>query len=50
MLYALKLLKKQNGELTEFSDSFWNGLLDYAAAYADGRMTFTFKNGQTFEG
>ena len=26
------------------------GLLDYATAYADGRLTFTFKNGSTFEG
>ena len=23
---------------------------DYATAYADGRLTFTFKNGSTFEG
>ena len=27
-----------------------SGLLDYATAYADGRLTFTFKNGSTFEG
>jgi hypothetical protein len=26
------------------------GLLDYATAYADGRLTFTFKNGSTFQG
>ena len=25
-------------------------LPDYATAYADGRLTFTFKNGSTFEG
>lgn len=46
----LTLLKKQDGELTEFSDSLWSGLVDYATIYADGRMTFTFKNGMTFEG
>jgi hypothetical protein len=27
-----------------------SGLLDYATAYADGRLTFTFKNGQTIDG
>ena len=25
-------------------------LLDYTTVYADGRMTFTFKNGQTIDG
>ena len=25
-------------------------LLDFATSYADGRLTFTFKNGSTFEG
>ena len=33
-----------------FSEKLWCGLLDYATAYADGRLTFTFKNGSTFEG
>lgn len=46
----LKLLKAQDGELTEFSESLWVGLLDYATVYADGRMTFTFKNGATIDG
>ncbi|WP_418539660.1 hypothetical protein [Massilistercora timonensis] len=46
----LKLLKAQDGKLTEFSDSLWLGLLDYATIYADGRMTFTFKNGDTIDG
>ena len=46
-LYALK---KQEGELTEFSEKLWCGLLDYATAYSNGRLTFTFKNGSTFEG
>ena len=31
-------------------EKLWCGLLDYATAYADGRLTFTFKNGSTFEG
>ena len=46
----LSILKKQDGELIEFSEQLWCGLLDYATAYADGRLTFTFKNGSTFEG
>ena len=46
----LKLLKKQEEEVTVFSDGLWTGLLDFATVYADGRMTFTFKNGSTFEG
>ena len=46
----LNILKKQDGELTEFSEKLWCGLLDYATAYADGRLLFTFKNGSTFEG
>ena len=33
-----------------FSEKLWCGLLDYATAYADGRLTFTFKNSSTFEG
>lgn len=46
----LKLLKAQDGKLTDFSDSLWLGLLDYVTIYADGRMTFTFKNGATIDG
>lgn len=46
----LKLLKSQDGELTTFSDSLWLGLLDYATVYADGRMTFTFKNRSSIDG
>ncbi len=46
----LKFLKAQDRQLTEFSDSLWLGLLDYATTYADGRMTFTFKNGDTIDG
>lgn len=46
----LKLLKAQDGKLTEFSDNLWLGLLDYATIYADGRMTFIFKNGTTIDG
>jgi hypothetical protein len=30
--------------------NLWCGLLDYATAYADGLLTFTFKNGSAFEG
>ncbi len=47
---ALKLLKKQDGEITEFREGLWTGLLDYATIYADGRMTFTFKVGMTING
>ena len=50
MMDFLKLLKKQEDEVTIFSDGLWTGLLDYAIVYADGRMTFTFKNGQTIDG
>ena len=46
----LRILKRQDGEVTAFSEKLWCGLLDYATAYADGRLTFTFKNGSTFEG
>ena len=46
----LKLLKKQEDQVTTFSDALWTGLLDYATVYADGRMTFTFKNGKTIDG
>ena len=42
--------KQQDGEITAFSEKLWCGLPDYAMAYADGRLTFTFKNGSTFEG
>ena len=46
----LRILKQQDGEVTTFSEKLWCGLLDYATAYADGRLTFTFKNGSSFEG
>ena len=46
----LRILKQQDGEVTTFSEKLWSGLLDYATAYADGRLTFTFRNGSTFEG
>lgn len=46
----LRILKQQDGEITAFSEKLWCGLLDYATAYADGRLSFTFKNGSTFEG
>ena len=46
----LRILKQQDGEVTAFSEKLWCGLLDYATAYTDGRLTFTFKNGSTFEG
>ena len=46
----LRILKQQDGEVTTFSEKLWCGLLDYATAYSDGRRTFTFKNGSTFEG
>ena len=46
----LRILKQQDGEVTAFSEKLWCGLLDFATAYADGRLTFTFKNGSTFEG
>ena len=43
------ILKQQDGEVTTFSEKLWCGLLDYATAYADGRLIFTFKNGSTFK-
>ena len=46
----LRILKQQDGEVTAFNEKLWCGLLDYATAYADGRLTFTFKNDSTFEG
>ena len=46
----LRILKQQGGEVTAFNEKLWCGLLDYATAYTDGRLTFTFKNGSTFEG
>lgn len=46
----LSILKKRDGELTEFSEKLWCGLLDYATAYADGHRTFISKDGSTFEG
>ena len=46
----LRILKQQDGEVTAFSEKLWCGLLDYATAYADGRLTSTFKNGSAFEG
>ena len=46
----LRILIAQDGEVTAFSEKLWCGLLDYATAYANGRLTFTFKNGSTFEG
>ena len=45
----LRILKQQDGEVTTFSEKRWCDLLDYAMAYADGRLMFTFKNGSTFE-
>ena len=47
---CIKLLRQQKGELTEFSEALWCRLVDYATVYPDGRMTFTFKTGQTIEG
>ena len=34
--------KQQDGKVTVFSEKLWCGLLDYATAYADGSLTFTF--------
>jgi hypothetical protein len=47
---CLRILKQQDGEVTTFSEKHWCGLLDYATAYADGRLSSTYKNGSTFEG
>ena len=46
----LRILKQQDGEITAFNEKLWCGLLDHATVYADGRLTFTIKNGSTFEG
>ena len=45
----LRILKQQDGEVTTFSEKRWCDLLDYAMAYAVGRLMFTLKNGSTFE-
>ena len=39
----LRILKQQDGEVTTFSEKRWCDLLDYAMAYADGRLKFTLK-------
>jgi DNA invertase Pin-like site-specific DNA recombinase len=46
----MKRLGRQDGLLTEFSEGLWTALLDFATVYKDGKITFTFKNGMTFEG
>ena len=46
----IKKLKEHNGQISEFSENIWCGLLDYVTAYADGRLVFRFKNGSEFEG
>ena len=46
----LKKIKEQNGQISEFSENLWCGLLDYVTAYTDGRLIFRFKNGSEFLG
>ena len=46
----IRKLKEQSGQISEFSENHWCGLLDYVTAYADGRLLFRFKNGSAFEG
>ena len=46
----IRKLKEQNGQISEFSDNLWCGLLDYVTAYTDGRLIFRFKNGSEFLG
>ena len=46
----IKKLKEQNGEISEFNESLWSGLLEYVTAYAGGRLVFRFKNGSEIEG
>lgn len=45
-----QLLLERDSDVTAFREKLWCGLLDYATACADGRLTFTFKNGSTFQG
>jgi hypothetical protein len=45
----LRILKQQDGEVTIFSVKLWCSLLDYATANANGRLTFTFKSGSTYD-
>lgn len=33
----------------EYSDVYWNAMIDHATVYADDRIVFTFRNGQTVE-
>ena len=44
----IRNLRGQNTRVTEFSENLWCALLDYATAYADGRLVFRFKNGSEF--
>ena len=39
----IKKLKEQNGQISEFRENLWCGLLDYVTAYTDGRLVFRFK-------
>ena len=50
MMISLKLYLSDKHKSFSESGLVWCGLLDYATAYADGHLTFTFKNGSTFEG
>lgn len=46
----LRILKQQDDEVTAFREKLWCDQLGYATAYVDGRMTFTFKYGSSFDG
>ena len=41
----LKGLRKQEGLITEFDESLWHSLVDYATVYSYKDMRFTFKDG-----
>lgn len=46
----IKVLKKQNGAITEFDDSLWGSLLENIVVYKDNRVEVLFKDGTKLEG
>jgi len=38
-------LGRQNGEISEFDERIWFGLVDFAMVYRDTDVQFIFKNG-----
>ena len=43
--YEIETLEKQTGPISEFNESVWGALVDYATVYAKDDVRFTFKHG-----